>query len=155
MNGCVCIMGNNRLDLKMMVSSIILVVIVYFIVNIFNPSENIVTILMGTAVVYVYISGMYFAYQWYTPGLFREYDKKYYLKYGEKLLLSKSDKYILKEICYKVHYGAYHKSVLDALKNKDAIEIDKFLQRSRWTIDNRYTFNNVIEMLSEHLFSNI
>ena len=146
-------MGNNRLDLQMFVSSIIYLVIIYIIINIFDINQNIVNILMGSAIVYVYVSGIYFSYKWYTPEFFREYDKKYYLKYKEKLKLSKNDKYILKEICYKVHYGTYHIRVLDALKKLDTIEIDRFIYRSKWTIDNRYAFNNVIEMLSVHLLA--
>lgn len=148
-------MGNNNLDLKMFISATIWLIIVYFIVNIFNLSQNTINIMMGSAIVYIYISGIYFSHQIYTPQLFKEYDKKYKLKYGKKILLSKNDKYILKQICYTVHNGKYHESVINAILEKDNTEIDNFLLRNKWKLDNRDSFNNVINLLSEYLLSKI
>ena len=148
-------MGNNWLDLKMFVSSAIWLVIVYLLANIFELSQTAVTLLMGSAMVAIFTSGIYWSYKFYTPELFREYDKKYSLKYGEQLTLSKNDKYILKQICYTVHYGTYHKSVISAIIKQDVTEIDNFLLRNKWDINDRYSFNNVIDMLSEYLSTKI
>ena len=148
-------MGNNRLDFKMFVSSVIWLVIVYLVVNIFEFGNTTVDLLMGSAIVYIFVSGTYWSHKFYTPELFRNYDKEYNLKYGEKLTLSKNDKYILKQICYTVHHGNYHKSVINAFLKKDNTEIDDFLLRNKWIINDRHAFNNVIDMLSEYLSSKI
>ncbi len=145
-------MGNNRLELKMFVSSAIWLILVYFLVNIFEFGQNTVTLLFGSAFIFIFISGIYWSYEFYTPELFSEYDKKYYLKYGKKLILSKNDKYILKQICYTIHYGTYHKSVTAAILTNNVTEIDNFLLRNKWKVNDRGTFNNVMGMLSEYLF---
>ena len=148
-------MGNNRLELKMFVSSAIWLIVVYFLVNIFEFGQNTVTILLGSAFIFIFISGIYWSYEFYTPKLFREYDEKYNLKYGEKLILSKNDKYILKQICYTIHNGTYHKSVITAILTSNVTEIDNFLLRNKWEVNDRHTFNNVMCLISEYLSSKI
>ena len=107
-------MGNNRIYFKMLLSSIIMLVLICLLVNIFDFSTIAITILMGSSVMYTFISSMLWRLAYVYQDMFYDYDDKYYLNYGEKLVLSKNDKYILKHICYTVHDRKKHKSFFNA-----------------------------------------
>lgn len=146
-------MGNNRLYLKMLLSSIILILFFYLIVNIYDFNSISVTILLGLSGAYAFISAILWRLAIVYQDLFYEYDNKYYIKYGKKLVLSKNDKYILKHICYTVHDRKKHKSFVNAFKTNNTSEINRYLLRNDYEINDKEKFNNVIQLISEYLSS--
>lgn len=146
-------MGNNRLYLKMLLSSIILILFFYLLVNIYDFNSISVTILLGLSGAYAFISAILWRLAIVYQDLFYEYDNKYYIKYGKKLVLSKNDKYILKHICYTVHDRKKHKSFVNAFKTNNTSEINRYLLRNDYEINDKEKFNNVIQLISEYLSS--
>ena len=144
-------MGNNRIYIKMLISSIFLIVIVFVLLNIFGFKDIVVTITMGISAAYFFISAFLWRLAIVYQDIFFEYDNKYYLKYREKLVLSKNDKHILKHICYTVHDRKKSKSFIEAFKNNNKSNIDNYLLRNNYQIDNKETFYNVILLVSEYL----
>lgn len=146
-------MGNNRIYLKMLVSSIIFLFIIFLLTNIFDFNDTALTIIFGLATIYTFTTTILWRLASVYQDLFYTYDKKYYINFGRKLVLSKNDKYILKHIIYTVHDRKKHETFINAFKTNNKTEINNYLLRNNYKINDMNTFNNVVELISEHINS--